>query len=345
MPLLTIAIPTFNRAPQLERRLEEIARQWTEEIAVCVFDNASTDNTPEVAARFADRLPLHYRRLPANSGALRNVIRCFEEPDTEWVWPLSDDDGLAENSLADALACIHRTDADAIHFSTYAGGNSTDAVISTLDEFFRCKHNPCELSLISATLYRRTKLQPLFKLLIAGAYTLIPHVVLTLSMLGGGVGKLELLQRCLLVPRGRSSQVRWSTREYALGVSMLPEFLARPSDQRRTAIGLRAATRWMLFFALREIGSVDDARRWRRSVRQVDRNLRLYGGPARYALQQSLHPRWQQLKQTVGVSVGRWLPDAALVKLAALLRRRWDVAQPVADFREGAAPLPAAAKN
>ena len=345
MPLLTIAIPTFNRAAQLEQRLEEIARQWTEEIAVCVFDNASTDHTPEVVARFADRLPLQYRRIPANSGALRNVIRCFEEPDTEWIWPLSDDDGLAEDSVASALACIHRTEADAIHFSTSAGGNSADAVLSTLDDFFRCKHNPCELSLISATLYRRAKLQPLFKLLIAGAHTLIPHVVLVLAMLDGGIGKLELLERGLLLPRGHSRHVRWSTREYALGVSMLPEFLSRSGDQRRAAGGLQAATRGMLFFALREVVTVDDARRWRRSVRQVNGNLRLYGGPARHAIQQSLYPRRQQYKHAVGVALGRWLPAAALVGLAARLRRYWGVAEPAADFRETGMPLPGAAKT
>ena len=174
MPILTVAIPTFNRAAHLEQRLAEIERQWTEDIAVCIFDNASTDDTPAVVARFADRLPLSYRRIEANSGALRNVIRCFEEPDTEWVWPLSDDDGLADDSLASALACIRRTEADAINFSTYGGSNPTDTVISTLEEFFRLKHDACGLMLISATLYRRTKLQGLFKLLIAGAFTFIP---------------------------------------------------------------------------------------------------------------------------------------------------------------------------
>jgi hypothetical protein len=345
VPILTVAIPTFNRARQLEKRLEEIARQWTPEIAVCVFDNASTDETPEVVARFAERFPIQHLRMDVNSGFLRNLLRCFEEPSTEWVWPLSDDDGLAEDSLASALACVKQTEADAIHFSTYAGGNPVDLVISTLEEYFRFKHDPCGLALISATIYRRTRLQPLFKVLLSGAFTLIPHVLLILTMLGGRSGKLELLKRCLLLPRGVSNQVRWSTREYAVGVSTLPEFLADPQDQRLAAIGLRAATRWMLFFALREVISINDARRWRRSVRVVNSTLRLYGGTAPYELRQSHYPQRQQFKQTIGILLGRWLPDAALVKLAARLRRRWGVAEPSNDFRETAIPTASGAKT
>ena len=164
-------------------------------------------------------------------------------------------------------------------------------------------------------------------------------------MLGGGTGKLELLQRCLLVPRGHSSQIRWSTREYAVGVSLLPEFLGDARDQRLAAIGLRAATRWMLFFALREVANVDDARRWRRSVRQVNATLSLYGGTASYALRQRNYPQRQQFRQTIGVAVSRWLPDAALVRLAARLRRRWGVEPPASDFSEVAASRPQAAKT
>lgn len=342
MPILTVAIPTFNRARQLEKRLAEIEEQWTEDIAVYIFDNGSSDDTPEVVARFTDRLPWHYQRVPVNSGALRNLIRCFEEPDTEWVWPLSDDDGLAEDSLAAALDCIRRTEADAIHFSTYGGVNRADALVSTLEEYFRYKFDACGLMLISATLYRRTKLQPLFKLLVAGAYTLIPHALIILTMLTERMGKLELLERCLLVPRGVSRQVRWSSREFAVGVSQLPGFFVSPHDQRLAATGLRAATRWMLFFGLREICTIDDARRWRRSVRQVNAVLGIYGGTARYALQQSHYNQKQQWKQTIGIALARLLPNSMLVRMAARLRQRWEVAEPAKDFQETAiAPIPA----
>ena len=334
MPILTVAIPTFNRARQLEKRLEEIEKYWTPEIAVCVFDNASTDDTPEVAARFAGRFPLRYERLPVNTGALRNVIRCFEEPETEWVWPLSDDDGLTADSLSSALACIARTEADAIHFSTYGGGNPADVTISTLEEYFRIKHDPCALLVISATLYRRAKLQPLFRVLIAGAYTLIPHALLVLTMLGGGLGKLELLERCLLEPKGLSTKVRWSTREFAVGVSVLPGFFSDPGHQRLAAMGLRAATRYMLLFALREVVTTTDARRWRRSVRQVNATLSLYGGTFQYELRQTFIPPLFQLRQTAGVLVARWLPDRAVVRLAERLRNRWGVSRPANDFLE-----------
>ena len=334
MPLLTIAIPTFNRARQLEKRLEEIGQQWTEEIAVCIFDNASTDDTPQVVTRFAGRFPLRYQRIPVNSGALRNVIRCFEEPDTEWLWPLSDDDGLAEDTLSAALTQIRETDADAIHFSTHGGGNPADMVIGTLEDFFRIKHDPCSLALISSTIYRRAKFQPHYRVLVAGAFTFIPHALLLLSLLASGDGKIQLLKRNLLVPQATAHTLRWSTREYALGVSMLPGFLAEPRHQRLAAKSLRAATRWMLLFALREVVTTADAERWRRSVRQVDFHLKLSGGGFWHALDQAAYPRLFQLRQTVGVTVGRWLPNRILVRMAASLRRRWRVEEPAGDFLE-----------
>lgn len=115
MPLLTIAIPTYNRAAQLEERLRELEPQLTPEVTIRIFNNASTDHTAEVVERFS-HLPIRYSRSEHNLGAMRNVIRCFEETETEWVWPLSDDDGVAPTGLALVLAKITASQADVVNF-------------------------------------------------------------------------------------------------------------------------------------------------------------------------------------------------------------------------------------
>lgn len=62
---LTVLIATFNGAGTLERTLPAFERLvpppggWR----MVVIDNASTDATPEVLARFADRLPLTVKRI------------------------------------------------------------------------------------------------------------------------------------------------------------------------------------------------------------------------------------------------------------------------------------------
>ncbi|MCS6773581.1 MAG: glycosyltransferase, partial [Thermoflexales bacterium] len=50
-PLLTIAIPTYNRSRELDRQLawavEAIAGRW-QDVELIVSDNASPDETPHV---------------------------------------------------------------------------------------------------------------------------------------------------------------------------------------------------------------------------------------------------------------------------------------------------------
>lgn len=63
---LTIAICTWNRAPLLTMTLDRLCEPGvvTGDCEVIVVDNASTDDTPGVVARYLDRLPLRMMREP-----------------------------------------------------------------------------------------------------------------------------------------------------------------------------------------------------------------------------------------------------------------------------------------
>ena len=52
-PLITVAICTRNRSCFLQRAVESVVLQMTADTELLIVDNASTDNTPEVAARLA----------------------------------------------------------------------------------------------------------------------------------------------------------------------------------------------------------------------------------------------------------------------------------------------------
>lgn len=67
-PLLTIAIPTYNRAEKLEVLLEQLTADTAYDptrVEIVVSDNASTDHTAQVVARFAD---IRYHRNETNIG-------------------------------------------------------------------------------------------------------------------------------------------------------------------------------------------------------------------------------------------------------------------------------------
>jgi glycosyltransferase involved in cell wall biosynthesis len=54
MPLVSVVIPTYNRARDLERCLGSVLRQTWSDFEVIVVDNHSTDDTEAVIAGFAD---------------------------------------------------------------------------------------------------------------------------------------------------------------------------------------------------------------------------------------------------------------------------------------------------
>lgn len=64
--LVSVIVPTYNRAPLLRATLEALAAQTlpASRFEVVVSDDGSTDETPEVVAGFADRLRLRYHYQP-----------------------------------------------------------------------------------------------------------------------------------------------------------------------------------------------------------------------------------------------------------------------------------------
>lgn len=59
-PELSVIIPTFNRAALLARTLESLCNQDRDAFEVVIADDGSSDDTAEVARRFADRLAFRY---------------------------------------------------------------------------------------------------------------------------------------------------------------------------------------------------------------------------------------------------------------------------------------------
>lgn len=107
-PLLTIAIPTFNRAAFLDLGLGELARGIARlqpgAVEVIVSDNASEDDTPAVLERARAALPaLRAVRNATNIGSDANIAQAFNLASGSYVLILSDDDVLLEETLAELV--------------------------------------------------------------------------------------------------------------------------------------------------------------------------------------------------------------------------------------------------
>ena len=84
-PGITVLIPTYNRAKVLGETLEALTRVDRNGIdcSIVVIDNNSNDNTREIAAEYAAKLPLSYLKevRPGKNCALNKALRECELKD------------------------------------------------------------------------------------------------------------------------------------------------------------------------------------------------------------------------------------------------------------------------
>ena len=104
-PLVTIAIPTYNRADgYLREALESALSQTYEKIEIVVSDNCSMDNTESVVRSFSDSR-IQYFRQPTNIGANNNFNFCVQVAKGEYFLLLHDDD-LIDHDFIDV--CLRK---------------------------------------------------------------------------------------------------------------------------------------------------------------------------------------------------------------------------------------------
>ena len=103
-PLLTIAIPTYNRARYLKELLTVLFDQLRDEprVELIISNNATPDETPAVVNEFVKRgLQVRYLCNETNIGPDANFLQCFEQARGKYVWILGD----VGSSRVDLQAC------------------------------------------------------------------------------------------------------------------------------------------------------------------------------------------------------------------------------------------------
>ena len=105
--LVTIAIPTFNRASRLADCVLAALSQTYQRFEVLVSDNASTDETAELLRQFRDPR-LRVVRQKSNIGLLPNWNACLAEARGEYIVFVSDDDRIQPWMLGRCIALVKR---------------------------------------------------------------------------------------------------------------------------------------------------------------------------------------------------------------------------------------------
>ena len=132
-PLLSLTIPTYNRAMYLAQLLDSLLPQFAglspETAELIVFDNASEDNTRQMVMKFQRRgLPCRYIHQPENLGADGNFLSCLQTARGQYCWVVGDDDLLLPGAIPALLSLLAKGEAlggyDMVYLSSVAFSGS-----------------------------------------------------------------------------------------------------------------------------------------------------------------------------------------------------------------------------
>jgi glycosyltransferase involved in cell wall biosynthesis len=116
-PTITTIICTYRRPQMLRRAIECILNQTYQDFQICIYDNASGDETAAMVDEFAQKdSRIKYYCHPENIGAMKNYSYAIQQVDTAFFSFLADDDVILPNFYSVALAGFQQE--PNAHFST-----------------------------------------------------------------------------------------------------------------------------------------------------------------------------------------------------------------------------------
>lgn len=149
-PLLTIAIPTWNRAAYLAKNLAQLRLEMNSVeaglVEIVVSDNCSPDSTRTVVDNaIMSGLPIRYVRNEKNIGWALNFAQCFDLSRGKYVLLFGDDDLFVDGTLPLLLSrltqkdygvvCLRPYGFDVDFRQEYPGGFGRERVFRDANQF------------------------------------------------------------------------------------------------------------------------------------------------------------------------------------------------------------------
>ena len=135
--LLSILIPTYNRASYLDNCLNSIFSQLDEElknkIEIIVSNNASTDNTEEIMKKYSQNMDVDYKYSSnlENLGFDGNFYKLHNEASSLFCWILGDNEYLEKRSLKKIIEILEKNkDSGVIYISNKIKNKNLEQITS-----------------------------------------------------------------------------------------------------------------------------------------------------------------------------------------------------------------------
>lgn len=111
--MISVVLPTYNRAPLLPRAINSVLRQSVSDWELIIVDDGSTDDTPQVLARIQDAR-VSWCRHDKNRGVTAAKNTGLDRIRGAWFTLLDSDDEMTPDALEVMMDCAERTGASAI---------------------------------------------------------------------------------------------------------------------------------------------------------------------------------------------------------------------------------------
>ncbi len=162
-PSITIAIPSYNKAAQIERCIQSAVANSSLVEKIIVVDNCSTDKTFELAKKFEPQITCV--RNETNLGMSGNFNRCIELCNTDWLMILHADDTILPNAIEKYLKLIESNpEIGLIHADSYTvieddettktyHPRNTKEIYSAGTEALTCPYGVCSAVMVKKEAY------------------------------------------------------------------------------------------------------------------------------------------------------------------------------------------------
>jgi glycosyltransferase involved in cell wall biosynthesis len=117
-PLVSVAMPTFNRPEYLRRALEGVVAQSHVNLEILVGDNGNSSITREIVESFNDPR-ITYIGREQNLGMALNVLSLFKQGRGDYFCVLADDDFWGEDFVAKLVTALEQHPSAGMAFSDY----------------------------------------------------------------------------------------------------------------------------------------------------------------------------------------------------------------------------------
>ena len=110
-PILTVAIPTYNRPHTLEKLLKQFQDEDENKFRILVSDDTSPDDPTNMVNKYQKVMPnLSYHRNERNLGFSGNVCQLYDMVETPFVWFLCDDDTIVPGCINEIVDSLEKYD-------------------------------------------------------------------------------------------------------------------------------------------------------------------------------------------------------------------------------------------